>query len=93
MQLTPKEKHIKWDPKARIIIFLDHEEVSKAYRVLDIDAGKVVISRDVNFDESAFGFPMGSSSEDVDDGAQDLDLLDINEDDVRQVNCKQTGKR
>ena len=54
--LTPREKRRKWDPKARAGIFMGYEEVSKAYRVYDIEAKKVVISRDVNFDESAFGF-------------------------------------
>ncbi|KAG2872996.1 hypothetical protein PC115_g24476 [Phytophthora cactorum] len=49
--LTPKEKRLKWDPKARAGIFLGYEEVSKAYRLYDIEAGQVVISRDVNFDE------------------------------------------
>ena len=53
--LTPKEKRLKWDPKARTGIFLGYEETSKAYRVYDIEAGQVVITRDVNFDESAFG--------------------------------------
>ena len=53
--LTPKEKRLKWGPKARTGIFLGYEETSKAYRVYDIEAGQVVISRDVNFDESAFG--------------------------------------
>ncbi|KAG2767492.1 hypothetical protein Pcac1_g21025 [Phytophthora cactorum] len=63
--LTPKEKRLKWDPKARAGIFLGYEEVSKAYRLYDIEAGQAVISRDVNFDESAFGlsprFPMKMS--------------------------------
>ncbi|KAG2779909.1 hypothetical protein PC112_g24937 [Phytophthora cactorum] len=49
--LTPKEKRLKWDPKARTGLFLGYEEVSKAYRLYDIEAGQVVISRDVNFDE------------------------------------------
>ena len=38
--LTPKEKRLKWDPKARGGIFLGYEEVSKAYRVYDIEAGR-----------------------------------------------------
>lgn len=32
-------------------------------------------------------------SDDVDDAMLDLNLLAINEDDVRQINYKQTGKR
>ena len=52
-----------------------------------------MISRDVTFDESKFGFVMEQSSEEVDDTALDLNLLDINEEDVRQKIYKQTGKR
>ncbi|CAI5735070.1 unnamed protein product [Hyaloperonospora brassicae] len=89
--LTPKEKRLKWDPKARVGIFMGYEEVSKAYRVFDIEAGQVVISRDANFDESAFGISMEPSSEEVDDATLDLDLLDINDSDVRQTNYRQTG--
>ncbi|KAG3122380.1 hypothetical protein PC128_g27779 [Phytophthora cactorum] len=43
--LTPKEKRLKWDPKARGGIFLGYEERSKAYRVYDIEAGKRLSSR------------------------------------------------
>ena len=62
--LTPKENRLKWDPKARAGIFLGYEEVSKAYRVYDIEAGQVVVSRDVNFDESTFGLPSPITNED-----------------------------
>lgn len=36
---------------------------------------------------------MESSSDEVDDAALDLDILEISSDDVRRVNYKQTGKR
>lgn len=91
--MTPSEKRLKWDPKARVGIFMGYEEVSKAYRVFDIEAGQVMIIRDVTFDESKFGFSMEPSSEEVDDAMLDLDLLEINDDDMRQVNYKQTVKR
>uniref|UniRef100_H3H9L6 Uncharacterized protein n=1 Tax=Phytophthora ramorum TaxID=164328 RepID=H3H9L6_PHYRM len=92
--LTPKEKRRKWDPKARAGLFLGYEEVSKAYRLYDIEAGQVVVSRDVNFDESAFGLSAHTSDEDVDDAALDLDALDLDDNDgPRQVSFKQTGKR
>uniref|UniRef100_A0AAV1U6K5 Integrase catalytic domain-containing protein n=1 Tax=Peronospora matthiolae TaxID=2874970 RepID=A0AAV1U6K5_9STRA len=39
--LTPKENRLKWDPKARAGIFVGYEEVSKAYRVYDIEAGQL----------------------------------------------------
>ncbi|KAG4037201.1 hypothetical protein PC123_g27232 [Phytophthora cactorum] len=89
--LTPKEKRLKWDPKARAGLFLGYEEVSKAYRLYDIEAGQVVISRDVNFDESTFGLSPRISDEDVDD--LDVDSLDIDDDGPRQTEYKQTGKR
>uniref|UniRef100_A0AAV1V102 Retroviral polymerase SH3-like domain-containing protein n=1 Tax=Peronospora matthiolae TaxID=2874970 RepID=A0AAV1V102_9STRA len=54
--LTPKEKRSKRDPKAREGLFMGYEEVVKAYRVYDIEADQVVISRDVTFDESTLGF-------------------------------------
>ena len=90
--LTPKEKRLKWDPKAREGIFIGYEERSKAYRVFDFESGQVVISRDVNFDESTFGLPSSPTlDEDVDD--LDFDSLDIDDDSPTQAEYKQTGKR
>ncbi|KAG2758297.1 hypothetical protein Pcac1_g29550 [Phytophthora cactorum] len=89
--LTPKEKRLKWDPKARTGLFLGYEEVSKAYRLYDIEAGQVVISRDVNFDESTFGLSPTISDEDVDD--LDVESLDIDNDGSRQTEYTQAGKR
>uniref|UniRef100_A0AAV1TG08 Integrase catalytic domain-containing protein n=1 Tax=Peronospora matthiolae TaxID=2874970 RepID=A0AAV1TG08_9STRA len=91
--LTPREKRLKWDPKAREGIFMGYEEASKAYRVYDIEAGQVVISRDIIFDGSTFDFSMDRPSDDDENAEVDLDLLAINEDDVRQTVYKQTGKR
>uniref|UniRef100_A0AAV1TV48 Integrase catalytic domain-containing protein n=1 Tax=Peronospora matthiolae TaxID=2874970 RepID=A0AAV1TV48_9STRA len=91
--LTPREKRLKWDPKAREGMFMGYEEVLKAYRVYDIEADQVVISRDITFDESTFDFSMDRPSDDDEDAELDLDLLAINEDDVRQTVYKQTGKR
>uniref|UniRef100_A0AAV1TQH9 Integrase catalytic domain-containing protein n=1 Tax=Peronospora matthiolae TaxID=2874970 RepID=A0AAV1TQH9_9STRA len=89
--LTPKENRLKWDPKARAGIFVVYEEVSKAYRVYDIEAGQVVISRDVNFEESTFGLQLPITDEDVDD--LDFELLDLDDEELRQMEYKQTGKR
>uniref|UniRef100_A0AAV1VCZ5 Integrase catalytic domain-containing protein n=1 Tax=Peronospora matthiolae TaxID=2874970 RepID=A0AAV1VCZ5_9STRA len=91
--LAPREKRLKWDPKAREGMFMGYEEASKAYRVYDIEAGQVVISRDIIFDESTFDFSMDRPSDDDEDAELDLDLLAINEDDVRQTVYKQAGKR
>ena len=49
-----------------------------------IEAGKVVISRDITFDESTFDFSMDRSSEDDEDAELDLNLLAINDDDHLQ---------
>uniref|UniRef100_H3H6A9 Integrase catalytic domain-containing protein n=2 Tax=Phytophthora ramorum TaxID=164328 RepID=H3H6A9_PHYRM len=88
----PSVKHMH--PKARAGLFLGYEEVSKAYRLYDIEAGQVVVSRDVNFDESAFGLSTHISDEDVDDAALDLDALDLDDNDGRrQTSFKQAGKR
>ena len=89
--LTPKEKRLKWDPKARTGIFLGYEEVSKAYRVYDIEAGQVVISRDVNFDESTFGLSPSLTYEDVED--LDLESLELDDEAPGQAQYQQTGKR
>uniref|UniRef100_A0AAV1TGV6 Integrase catalytic domain-containing protein n=1 Tax=Peronospora matthiolae TaxID=2874970 RepID=A0AAV1TGV6_9STRA len=89
--LTPKEKRLKWDPKARAGLFLGYEEVSKAYRVYDIEAGQVMISRDVNFDESAFGMSMLISDDDVD--GLDFESIDLDDKEPRPRHFKQTGKR
>uniref|UniRef100_A0AAV1TGH5 Reverse transcriptase Ty1/copia-type domain-containing protein n=1 Tax=Peronospora matthiolae TaxID=2874970 RepID=A0AAV1TGH5_9STRA len=51
----------------------------------------VVISRDVSFDESTFGLPLLITDEDADD--LDFELLDLNDEEPRLVEYKQTGKR
>ena len=91
--LTPSEKRKKWDAKARPGLFVGYQESSKAYRVFDIEAGEVVISRDVNFDETA---PGGSHFERFAPGVDDLleRLDDIeNEGGLNLANFKYSGKR
>ncbi|CAH0486490.1 unnamed protein product [Peronospora farinosa] len=90
--LTPKEKRFKWDPKARKGLFMEYEEVSKAYRIYDIEAGKVVVSRDVTFDELNFGFLPMIPENIVEDTTLDFDALDISNN-CRQTEFRQTGKR
>ena len=71
---------------------MGYEEVSKAYRVYDIEVDQVVISRDVTFDESTFGFSLTLSQITMDDTALDFDSMSIsNESCIMQF--KQTGKR
>lgn len=61
------------------------------YRVYDIEAGPRVISRDVNFDESAFGLSMLVSDEAVD--GLDPESLDLDDEDPRPRYFQQTAKR
>uniref|UniRef100_A0AAV1UAA0 Integrase catalytic domain-containing protein n=1 Tax=Peronospora matthiolae TaxID=2874970 RepID=A0AAV1UAA0_9STRA len=89
--LSPEKKRLKWDPKARTGIFLGYEEAYKAYHVYDIEAGQAVISRDVNFDESAFGLSMPTIAEDADD--LEFDSLNLDDEAPGQAQYKQTGKR
>ncbi|POM75105.1 Integrase catalytic core protein [Phytophthora palmivora] len=76
-------------PKAREGIFLGYEERSKAYRVYDIETGKVMISRDVTFDESAL---QGFRDLEVDEACDYLEDLQISDDYGARV-YKQAGKR
>lgn len=54
--LTPKEKRLECgiNFKACVGLFLGYEKVSKTYRAYDSEVGQVVISCDVNVDESIF---------------------------------------
>ena len=53
-------------------MFVGYEEVSKAYRVYDIDAQRVVISRDVTFDESSLGDLSFNIFDDLEEANLDL---------------------
>ncbi|POM73090.1 Integrase catalytic core protein [Phytophthora palmivora] len=90
--LTPREKRHKWDSKAREGIFVGYEERSKAYQVYDIEAGKVVISRDVTFDESSFDTFKVVSDEEVEEIANHLDDMQVS-DDCGTKEFFQEGKR
>ena len=72
-------------------MFLGYEEVSRAYHVYDINARQVVISRNVNFDESVLGTGPAFTYEDVED--LDLESLDLADDDLRPMHFQQAGKR
>ena len=92
--LTPKEKRLKWDPKSRVGVFVGYEEVSKAYRVYDIDAQRVVISRDVTFDESSLGDLSVNIFDDLEEANLDFDAVEISDDDSSYTtDFKQIGKR
>ena len=92
--LTPKEKRLKSDPKSRVGVFVGYEEVSKAYRVYDIDAQRVVISRDVTFDESSLGDLSVNIFDDLEEANLDFDAVEISDDDSSYTtDFKQIGKR
>ena len=58
---------------------MGYEEVSKAYRVYDIEADQVMISHDVTFDESTFVFLQTLPQEIVDDTALEFDSINISD--------------
>ena len=49
---VPKFEVQKLDPRGRVAIFVGYAENSKAYKVIDFETRKVVVSRDVLFDEA-----------------------------------------
>jgi len=50
----PSQLRSKRDAKATKCIFLGYSEDEKAYRLLDISSSKIIISRDVKFNEQKF---------------------------------------
>lgn len=63
----------------------------KTYRAYDFEAGQLVISRDVNFDESAFGLSPPTTDEDADN--LDFGSLELDDEAPTQAQYKRTGKR
>ena len=51
--LTPKNQRSKLDPRSKKWNFVGYYDVMKGYRLWDPTAHKIVISRDVIFDESS----------------------------------------
>ena len=91
--LTPKEKRLKWDPKPRPGLFVGYEEASKAYRVYDIEGKRIVVSRDVYFDESVVaGSLLYDTAGSVLKLLTRLEVIDI-EGGYRLSDFKYTGKR
>ena len=71
---------------------MEYEAVSKAYRIYDIEARKVVITRDVTFNKLSFGFSSVLPQEIVEDIALRFDALDISNS-PRLPEFRQAGKR
>ena len=51
---VPDSERTKMEPKAKKGIMLGYDETKNGYRVYDIESHKMVISRDVQFDENKF---------------------------------------
>lgn len=84
---TPKQLRYKLDPTSQTGTFLGYEPHSKAYKVL-LDDGKVVVSRNVTFDESKP--PSTETSEDAVEDTEASDLSD--EDDIEALEQEATPK-
>ena len=52
---VPAEKRTKLDEKSQKCVFLGYSDVTKVYRLLHVKTNKLVISRDVIFDEKRHG--------------------------------------
>ena len=78
----PNNKVKKLETRAREAMFLGYAEGSKAYKLWDSELQKVVISRDVTFDESnsgVFGNVGDGSALDTDEDFVSLDIINDNE--------------
>ena len=73
----------KLDPRAREALFLGYAESSKAYKLWDGEVRKVVISRDVVFDEFSSGVCGNVGVGNILDTDEDLVSLDIESDNNR----------
>ena len=76
----PKVKVRKLDPRAREALFLGYAESSKAYKLRDGELQKVVISRDVVFDEFSSGVCGNIGVGNTLDTDEDVVSLDIESD-------------
>ena len=49
--LLPKNQHSKLDPKSKVYVFVGYGDGVKGYRLWDPTSHKIIINRDVVFDE------------------------------------------
>ena len=66
---VPEQKRKKLDDRSAKYIFVGYDSRSKAYKLYDPIEGKLHISRDVQFDETALYFPTTSVVEEDESGA------------------------
>jgi len=94
---NPSEIRQKWDTRSIKCIFLGYEEKSKAYRLLDVQCNKVILSCDVKFDETKLGFTEDILTEPYgdEDISVELESLDLNTstNDSKNTSDNQANKR
>ena len=79
---VPKSQLQKLDPRGKAAIFVGYAEASKAYKLIDLESHKIVISRDVVFDENSnVDFESQKSFEFADAENGETVSLDLTEDD------------
>ena len=78
--ILPKQKVRKLDPRAQEAVFLGYAESSKVYKLWDGELRKIVISRDVVFDEFSSGVCGNIGVGNILDTDEDLVSLDIEDD-------------
>jgi len=49
---VPKEQRSKWDKKSKKMIFVGYQQDSSNYRLYDPQTAKIIVSRDVKFNDS-----------------------------------------
>jgi len=58
----PREKRSKLESKALCYVIVGYDDLSKAYRCYDPEKQRIIISKDVYFDETQLGIPNRDSS-------------------------------
>lgn len=77
----PKERRTKLEDKAERCMMIGYDSNAKAYRLVNLRTLKVVVSRDVIFDETTFPFKEESCDRNMEE-----------EDDMFSITCSVSGK-
>jgi hypothetical protein len=67
----------KLDIKAIEMIFLGMSEIQKGYLLLNHQTGKIIVNRNVSFNENAFGIPVNSMEEDLVSSGSETDEVNV----------------
>ena len=92
VNVQKQDKSSKMDPNARRGIHVGWDFTKDGYKIIDIETGKMIISRDVRFDESSCSFAqtLGRSSGTSSDSVLDAIIDDI---DIRTTAMENVGRR